>query len=104
MDDPEKLDENSQASQTITPPSISLPKGGGAIRGIDKKSDVIFSTGIGSNTITVPPSHGCSNVSPQHTHSYNSGIGNCLYGFGMSLFFSAKTHRTDKGKRKYLSL
>lgn len=64
MDDPGQLDENSQASQTITPPSISLPEGGGAIRGIGEKFAANPSTGIGSNTIAVSPSHGCSNVSP----------------------------------------
>lgn len=44
--------ESTQQKQTITPPSVILPKGGGAIRGIGEKFGANPVTGTGS--IKVP--------------------------------------------------
>ena len=54
-------------------PSISLPKGGGAIRGIGEKFAANPVTGTGSMTVPLPISPGRSGFGPQLTLSYDSG-------------------------------
>jgi hypothetical protein len=55
--------------------TISLPKGGGAIRGIGEKFSVNPVTGTGSLTLPIFCSSGRSDFSPQLTLSYDSGNG-----------------------------
>ncbi|OHV73959.1 hypothetical protein BCD48_32985 [Pseudofrankia sp. BMG5.36] len=54
-------------------PGISLPKGGGAIRGIGEKFGANPAAGTGS--MTVPVSPGRSGFGPQLALSYDSGAG-----------------------------
>ena len=82
-------------------PSISLPKGGGAIRGIGEKFSANPVTGTGSLSIPVPVSPGRSGFGPQLTLSYDSGSGNSPFGFGWSLSLPAITRKTDKGLPLY---
>ena len=67
-------------------PSISLPKGGGAIRGIGEKFAANPVTGTGSMTVPLAISPGRSGFGPQLSLSYDSGAGNGPFGFGWSLF------------------
>ena len=83
-------------------PSISLPKGGGAIRGLGEKFGVNAATGTGSLTIPLPPSPARSNFGPSLSLSYDSGSANGPFGFGWSLGLPAITHKTDKGLPRYL--
>lgn len=83
-------------------PTISLPKGGGAIRGIGEKFGVNPVTGTGSLTIPLPSSPGRFGFGPQLALSYNSGSGNGPFGFGWSLSLPAITRKTDKGLPRYL--
>lgn len=101
MDDPEKLDENSQASQTITPPSISLPKGGGAIRGIGEKFAANPVTGTGNMSVPIATSPGRSGFGPKLSLSYDSGAGNGPFGFGWNISLPSITRETDKGLPRY---
>src|ERR1700680_3457356 len=90
------------ASASSSPlPSISLPKGGGAIRGIDEKFSANPVTGTGSMTISIATSPGRSSFGPQLSLSYDSGAGNGPFGFGWSLSLPSITRRTDKGVPKY---
>jgi RHS repeat-associated protein len=82
-------------------PSISLPKGGGAIRGIGEKFAANPVTGTGSMTIPIPTSPGRSGFGPQLSLSYDSGAGNGPYGFGWNLSLPSITRKTDKGLPKY---
>ena len=83
-------------------PSISLPKGGGAIRGIGEKFAANPVTGTGSLTVPIATSPGRSGFSPQLSLSYDSGTGNGPFGFGWHLHLPAITRRTDKGLPQYL--
>src|SRR2546422_10201889 len=83
-------------------PTISLPKGGGAIRGIGEKFGNNPVTGTGSLTVPIATSPGRSGFGPQLSLSYDSGAGNGPYGFGWSLNLPAITRRTDKGLPRYL--
>jgi hypothetical protein len=49
----------------ISPPAIILPKGGGAIRGIDEKFQVNPATGTGSLSVLIATSLGRSGFGPQ---------------------------------------
>jgi hypothetical protein len=80
----------------IEPPSISLPKGGGAIRGIGEKFAANPVTGTGSMTVPIATSPGRSGFGPQLSLSYDSGVGNGPFGFGWSLSLPSITRKTDK--------
>jgi RHS repeat-associated protein len=82
-------------------PSISLPKGGGAIRGIDEKFAANPVTGTGSMTVSIATSPGRSGFGPQLSLSYDSGAGNGPFGFGWSLSLPSITRKTDKGLPRY---
>src|SRR5437764_2257249 len=85
----------------LTPPSISLPKGGGAIRGIGEKFGANPVTGTGSMTVPIATSPGRSGFGPQLSLSYDSGAGNGPFGLGWNLSLPAITRKTDKGLPRY---
>src|SRR5712691_4457507 len=86
---------------SISAPSLSLPKGGGAIRGIGEKFAANPVTGTGSLAIPIFTSPGRSGFGPQLSLSYDSGAGNGPFGFGWSLSLPSITRKTDKGLPKY---
>src|SRR5690606_40828204 len=77
-------DKGKTKSNAIEVPSISLPKGGGAIKGIDEKFSVNSVNGTSSFSIPLPfsPARGAS---PELNLTYNSGAGNGIFGLGWSL-------------------
>jgi hypothetical protein len=100
------------ASESNTPPSaqpqsgptlpqLSLPKGGGAIRGIDEKFSANSTTGAGSLNVQIAVSPGRSGFQPQLALTYNSGGGNGVFGMGWGLSLPSITRRTDKGIPQY---
>jgi Salmonella virulence plasmid 65kDa B protein/Insecticide toxin TcdB middle/C-terminal region/Insecticide toxin TcdB middle/N-terminal region len=91
--------ENGQQKPVV--PSIALPKGGGAIRGIGEKFAANPVTGTGSLTIPIATSPGRSGFGPQLSLSYDSGSGNGPFGFGWTLSIPSITRRTDKGLPQY---
>ncbi len=96
----ENYNQESQA-HTITAPNISLPKGGGAIKGIDEKFSVNALNGTASFSIPLPFSPARA-LTPALTLSYNSGAGNGIFGLGWSLGFSSIKRKTDKQLPNYL--
>jgi hypothetical protein len=60
----------------VSAPEISLPKGGGAIRGIGEKFAANPVTGTGSMTVPIYASSGRSGFGPSLSLSYDSGAGN----------------------------
>jgi RHS repeat-associated protein len=90
----------SESSKTEIP-SISLPKGGGAIRGIGEKFAANPVTGTGSMSVPIATSPGRSGFGPQLSLSYDSGTGNGPFGFGWNLSLPSITRKTDKGLPQY---
>src|SRR3989449_5221917 len=82
-------------------PTISLPKGGGAIRGIGEKFGANPVTGTGSMTVPIATSPGRSGFGLQLSLSYDSGAGNSPFGLGWNLSLPAITRKTDKGLPRY---
>jgi hypothetical protein len=77
-----------------TPPALSLPKGGGAIRGMGEKFAANPVTGTASMTVPIFTSPGRSGFGPQLALSYDSGAGNGPFGFGWNLSVPAITRKT----------
>jgi RHS repeat-associated protein len=96
-----KTDGGKTKSNAIEIPSISLPKGGGAIKGIDEKFSVNAVNGTAGFSIPLPfsPARG---VSPSLAISYNSGAGNGIFGLGWNLTLGSIKRKTDKGLPQYL--
>jgi hypothetical protein len=86
---------------TVSAPSITMPKGGGAIAGIGEKFTANPVTGTGSMTVPLPVSPGRSGFQPQLSLTYDSGGGNGPFGFGWSLPVPSITRRTDRGLPRY---
>ncbi|MGE5827100.1 MAG: SpvB/TcaC N-terminal domain-containing protein, partial [Micromonosporaceae bacterium] len=82
-------------------PTISLPQGGGAIRGIGEKLAANPVTGTASMSFPFAVTQGRSGFGPALSLSYDSGSGNGPFGFGWSLSTLAITRRTEKGLPRY---
>jgi len=93
--------EAAAAGQSGFSSSISLPKGGGAIRGIGEKFAANPVTGTGSLNVPIATTPGRSGFGPQLSLSYDSGSGNGPFGFGWSLSLPSITRKTDKGLPMY---
>ncbi|MBX3320840.1 MAG: hypothetical protein KF890_13230, partial [Nitrospira sp.] len=93
--------ESADKSFQVAPPAISLPKGGGAIRGMGEKFAANPVTGTGSMSVPIATSPGRSGFGPQLALSYDSGAGNGPFGFGWSLSIPSITRKTDKGLPQY---
>ena len=88
-------------SSQVQPPAISLPKGGGAIRGIGEKFAANPVTGTGSMSVPIATSPGRSGFGPELSLTYDSGSGNGIFGFGWDLSLPSITRKTDKGIPQY---
>jgi len=82
-------------------PSISLPRGGGAIRGIGEKFAANPVTGTGAMKVPIATSTGRSGFGPQLSLAYESGAGNGSFGFGWNLSSPAIIRKTEKGLPLY---
>jgi len=86
---------------TSQAPSIGLPKGGGALKGIDEKFTVNAVNGTSSLEIPLPFTPGRGGFTPQLSIQYNSGSGNSEVGLGWSLGLPAIQRKTDKRLPQY---
>ncbi|MCP4265761.1 MAG: insecticidal toxin complex protein [Candidatus Brocadiaceae bacterium] len=94
--------ENATESNAIQVPEISLPKGGGALKGIDEKFEVNAANGTAGFSIPLPISPGRNGFSPSLGLSYNSGGGNSPYGLGWDVSIPAIQRKTDKQLPRYM--
>jgi RHS repeat-associated protein len=87
-------------SNAIEVPRLELPKGGGALKGIDEKFTVNAVNGTTSLALPLPLTH--AHATPTVSLSYDSGNGNGAFGIGWSLDFASVQRRTDKQLPRYL--
>lgn len=94
------MEENSRSENKIHTPGISMPKGGGAIKGIGESFQPDAFSGTGSYSIPIPvtPARG---FEPQLSLIYNSGGGNDIFGMGFALSIPKISRKTDTGIPKY---
>ncbi|HEX8110939.1 MAG TPA: SpvB/TcaC N-terminal domain-containing protein, partial [Kofleriaceae bacterium] len=83
-------------------PSITLPRGGGAIRGIGEKFSTNPATGTASLSIPIATSPGRAGFELGLALTYDSGAGNGPFGLGWHLSTPSITRKTDKGLPRYL--
>ncbi len=95
------MPEEKKEEKQISAPQISLPKGGGAIRGIGEKFQVNPVTGTGSLSVPIYTTPGRSDFYPKLSLSYDSGSGNGPFGLGWNLPVPSITRKTDKGLPRY---
>jgi RHS repeat-associated protein len=86
----------------ISQPTISLPKGGGAIKGIDEKFSVNPATGTASLNVPIFTTPGRQDFYPRLSLSYDSGSGNGPFALGWNLSVPCITRKTDKGLPLYI--
>src|SRR5713226_1356742 len=90
-----------QHANTIDIPSLSLPTGGGAIKGIDEKFAVNAANGTATLSISLPFSP-ARDAGPALSLDYNSGTGNGVFGLGWSLSLPSIKRRTEGELPRYL--
>src|SRR5436305_12726406 len=86
----------------VAAPTLSLPKGGGAIRGIGEKFAANPVTGTGSMSVPIATSPGRSGFGSQLSLSYDSVSWNCPFGVGCSLFLPSIARKSYKGFSRYV--
>lgn len=96
-----KKDEDSSPYYKSAAPGIALPKGGGAIKGIDEKFSVNAVNGTASVEIPLPLTGGRGGFTPALSISYNSGGGNTEFGLGWGLGLPSIQRKTDKKLPRY---
>ncbi len=88
---------SSKSSNSI----ISLPKGGGALKGIGEKFSPDLHTGTGNFTVPIALPPGRNGFQPQLNLVYSTGNGNGLFGLGWSLSIPGVSRKTSKGVPRY---
>ncbi|MFC9688250.1 SpvB/TcaC N-terminal domain-containing protein [Kribbella sp. NPDC056951] len=83
-------------------PSLSLPKAGGAIRGMGEKFSTNPVTGTAAVTIPVALTSARGTMTPQLDLGYDSGAGNGPFGLGWAMEVPSISRKTDKGLPRYL--
>lgn len=97
------MPERQSESGAIDIPQLQLPKGGGALRGIDEKFAINASNGTASLTIQLPLTPNRDAYTPKIDLTYSSGAGNGPFGMGWSLGLSSIQRKTDTSLPRYLS-
>lgn len=96
-----KQGAGSTTHSAATAPSISLPKGGGALKDISQQFQSNPITGTGSLPISLPLSKGREGFGPMLSLQYDSGSGNGIFGFGWTLSIPSVTRKTSHGIPRY---
>lgn len=81
--------------------ALSLPKGGGAIKGIGETFQANLFSGTGNYSIPLALSPGRAGFGPKLALEYSSGNGNGLFGLGWQLGIPRITRKTEKGLPRY---
>lgn len=80
---------------------LSLPKGGGDVRGLGEKFTPDPHTGSGTYTVPIAAPEGRRGLTPSLTLSYSTGVGNGSFGLGWSAAPPAVRRKTKKGIPAY---
>ena len=80
---------------------MSLPKGGGAIKGIGETFQPNLFSGTGNYSIPLAISPGRNGFGPKLSLEYSSGNGNGIFGLGWQLAIPRITRKTEKSLPRY---
>lgn len=76
---------------------ISIPKGGGALKGIGEKFSPDLHTGTGNYSVPIDLPPGRNGFQPSLSLVYSTGNGNSPFGLGWALSIPGVTRKTAKG-------
>jgi RHS repeat-associated protein len=82
-------------------PTITLPKGGGAIRGIEEKFQANPATGTATFSVPLPVSPARQGFSPALALAYDSGAGNSAFGLGWDVPIPSISRKTERRLPEY---
>jgi Salmonella virulence plasmid 65kDa B protein len=88
--------KSSGGYSSTTAPQISLPKGGGSIKSIDKKFSLNAANGTSGCSIPFLFSPSRNGFMPGMSQGYSHGSGNDIFGLGWNAQPTAIVRRTDK--------
>ncbi|MBL5950222.1 virulence protein [Enterobacter asburiae] len=88
-------------SSDVSISELTLPKGGGALTGMNESLGQAGPSGMASLTVPLPVSAGRGNP-PSLSLNYNSGGGNGPFGTGWQLDILSIRRRTSKGVPRYM--
>src|SRR5262249_54266243 len=93
----------SAGTATVQPAGFAanLPKGGGAIRGIDERVHADAFRGTARLSVPLPVNRIRNGVSPELSLDYESGQGNGAFGVGWGVGVPSIFRRSDKGIPRY---
>ncbi len=94
-------DQSSHNDFLLARPSVSLPKGGGAITGIGEKFTANPVTGTGSLAIPIAVTPARAGFVPELALAYDSGAGNSPFGLSWNVGIGSVRRKTDKGLPRY---
>jgi RHS repeat-associated protein len=86
---------------SVALPTITTPRGGGAIRSIAETFRANPVTGTGSLAVPLPLSPSRGGSGPKLTLSYDSGQGQSPFGMGWGVDLPSIARRTDRGLPQY---
>ena len=89
------------ASATNDASPITLPTGGGALRGIGETFAPDLHTGTGNFTVPIALPPGRNGFQPQLSLVYSTGNGNGPFGLGWNLNVPGVSRKTAKGVPRY---
>ena len=81
--------------------ALSLPKGGGAVKGIGETFQANLFSGTANHSIPIALSPARGGSGPQLSLGYSSGNGNGVFGLGWQLTMPRVTRKTEKGLPRY---
>jgi hypothetical protein len=88
----------------VSSQAISLPKGGGAVKGIGETFQPNLFSGTGNHSIPIALSPGRNGFGPALSLQYSSGNGNGPFGLGWGLSIPGVSRKTSRGIPRYEQL
>lgn len=85
----------------VAPQVLTLPKGGGAVKGLGETFVPDLNSGTGAYSVPLALPAGRNGYTPALVLNYSSGRGNGAFGLGWDIGVSQITRRTEKGIPRY---
>src|SRR5687768_10051597 len=80
-----------------SPQAVSLPVGGGSVRGLGENFQPDLSTGTGVYNVPLEFPKGPNGLTPQFNLTYNTAFGNGPFGVGWALNLPSITRKVERG-------
>ena len=89
--------QKTDSGQSAAGSAISLPSGGGGVKGMGESFSPDLFTGTGNFSVPIALPAGRNGFQPQLTLAYSSGNGHGAFGLGWNLSVPGVTRKTSRG-------